>query len=510
MTGLYYGGDGLDPAALFFSELAQRIDPGPATPQGATFVGLQTPDELRQWAADTVGILIPNRRICPGHRSPLEACWTAYSAEYPRTVWKASRGFGGKTALLATLSLAEIITLGAGVTLLGGTGEQSKRVHEYMQGQETMSGKFWAHPNAPRHLLRSDPSARHTRLANAGWISALMASSASVRGPHPQRLRGDEIDEMDPEIWDAAQGQPMANEERGIREQVVGSSTHHYANATMTRELKMAKDRGWPVFEWCYKECLKEHGGWLSDVSVERKRQIMTHRQFTVEIDLQEPSPEGRAFEDDALKLLFDTARGQHAGIVGEQLIFERPVWELDPEYQVEVREPDAKLARVRDQIVRVMRASYAAGADWGKLRDHTVVFVYRTDCLPMRVVAFMRLAQMPWPLMIRKFNEIVARYRAPAAHDKTGLGTVVDDYTDEMTIGVTMVGASRANLISEYVAGVERHEIVGPRIESAYGAHLYCTNADLYETGGHPPDEVVAGALAYRAATRGGRDVMR
>ena len=40
----------------------------------------------------------------------------------------------------------------------------------------------------------------------------LTASQKSVRGPHPPSLLLDEIDEMDLEIFDAALGQPMPQE----------------------------------------------------------------------------------------------------------------------------------------------------------------------------------------------------------------------------------------------------------------------------------------------------------
>jgi hypothetical protein len=41
-----------------------------------------------------------------------------------------------------------------------------------------------------------------------------MASQASVRGPHPHRLRLDEVDEMALDIFDAAMGQTLEGRER--------------------------------------------------------------------------------------------------------------------------------------------------------------------------------------------------------------------------------------------------------------------------------------------------------
>jgi len=142
----------------------------------------ETDEELRAFLRERFGVALPATRVCPHHTPPFRAFADAYFARSPIAVWKASRGFGGKTFMLALLALTEAATLGAEVTVLGGSGEQSKRVHEYMSR--------WS--SGVESLLDDDPTARLTRLNNGGRILALMASSRSVRGPHPQRLRLDE------------------------------------------------------------------------------------------------------------------------------------------------------------------------------------------------------------------------------------------------------------------------------------------------------------------------------
>ncbi len=464
-------------------------------------VVLETDEDLHAWVRDHLGVVIPRHAVCDGHVAPLHAFADAYFARYPRSVWKASRGFGGKSVLLAALSATEAITLGASVSLLGGSGEQSRRVHEYMSGLSSeLPEKFWSHPNAPRDLLLNDPTKRETRLRNHGRVIALMASQASVRGPHPQRLRGDEIDEMDPMIWDAAQGQPM--ESRGIAEQVLGSSTHQHADGTMTRELAMATEQGWPIYEWCFRECLQSNGGWLSDAQVERKRATVPALMWNTEYELQEPSVENRAIDTASVEAMFDLKRGSCDGALRrEPYIFEKPLWELDPKWRKGDKE-------ARRRILRKIKADYAAGADWGKLRDKTIVKVFRIDTDPMRVVAYMHLGRMPYPQMFAAYNDLVERYQASAAHDATGLGTVADDYVEEQTEGVSLVGARRSHIFGEYITGIESRQIVAPRIEHAYREHLYCTADDLYgpASAGHPPDSFVAGALAYHTALRPSR----
>jgi len=215
------------------------------TTTGTEFrIPLTTENQLRAFVHYAFGVSIPDVQVCPHHTTPWRAFADAYFAKASVSVWKASRGFGGKSYLLALLGLTEAITLKADVNILGGSGEQSENVHTYMRDE------FWTHPHAPRHLLASDPAKRATKLVWGNTIKALMASQKSVRGPHPQRLRLDEIDEMDLSIFDAAMGQTMEGD-TGIPAQTVASSTHHYADGTMTEVLRRANEKGWPTYEWC-------------------------------------------------------------------------------------------------------------------------------------------------------------------------------------------------------------------------------------------------------------------
>lgn len=374
---------------------------------------------------------------------------------------------------LACLVYVEGLTLGAEVTLLGGSLEQSRRVHDYLQGERRSLSRgqvFWSSPNAPTYMLDGDPLKRLTKLRNGGSIEVLTASQRSVRGPHPQRLRGDEIDEMDPDIWDAAQGQPQAA--MGIREQVVGSSTWHNADGTMTRELKTAKQQGFRVARWCWRCVLDENGGWLTREDAERKFATIPAYMRAIEYDLERPAVTGVLIHEDALDRLFDRDIGYHAGDLGARVEFEPP-------------QPNA---------------TYAAGADWGKSRDRSIIVVVRTDVSPRRIVYYAHMGRVPFPAMVAVFNEQVARYEASSCHDATGIGAVIDDYLEVLSEGVKMVGNTRRQLFSEYVAAVEQGAYRHPTIDYMQDEHMTCTVDDIYGAG-HPPDTVVAMAMAHRAA---------
>lgn len=437
-----------------------------------------TPEELWEYVYALWGLRIPRVRVCPGHCAPFDAFadaffgarWTptgGFVGRVSTAVWKASRGLGGKTTLLGVLALTELVALGATVTILGGSGVQSKRVLEE-------NDKRWAWPGAPRGDLLTEPTAQQTRLRNGGTATALMASTKSARGPHPQRLRLDEVDEMKLVILDAALGQPMST--ALVPAQTVLSSTHQYPDGTMTEVLKRVKEKGWPLYEWCWRETVQPHG-YLPVAEIERVRGDVPAGMWDTEYELQEPTAEGRAFLTVLVEACFDPALGEREGRDGEYCEFEAPA-------------PDAL---------------YATGADWAKEQHWTVIATYRADLTGAgdpryRLVAFERMHRLAWPYMVDRLGIRAKRFPGLVAHDATGGGNVVADLLREKEIlaeHMIMQGRGRQDLFTEYVAGVEKGALRAPRIAFMYGEHRYCANKDLYGAG-HPPDSVVAGALAW------------
>ena len=81
---------------------------------------------------------------------------------------------------------------------------------------------------------------------------------------------------------------------------------------------------------------------------------------------------------------------------------------------------------------------------------------------------------------------------------------TVVAEYvTLHDVIDFQMTGRQRRDLFISYIAALERHELKLPRLEPFYREHKYCRVDDLFGKG-HPPDTVVAMALAYHAFRTG------
>lgn len=413
---------------------------------------------------------IPSVACCTAHVAPAKAFCDAFFCRDPVTVWIASRGFGGKTFLLGLLALAEAIVWETDVTVLGGSAQQSARVVERMH-------RFWA--VAPhRYWLATEPGLSKTTLAWGNTIEALAASPNAVRGGHPTRLRLDEIDEMDLRILEAAQGQPM--DRHGVRAQTVMSSTHQHPDGTMTEVLKRAAAMGWPVHRWCWRETV-EPDGWLPSAQVERKRHEIPQHMWHTEYELQEPSAEGRAIDPEAVEWTFDPTLGTASPA------------DLDHGWEGVGPVIDPSTSRIQNGVY------YTHGADWGQAVDYTAIATLRCDQRPLSLVAAYRSRRRPWPTMIAKLSERIARYPGTAAHDHTGSGSVVGEHVVGSVIDVDMVGQRRRDLFLNYIAALEHHEIKAPRLEPFYSEHRYCRVEDLFGSG-HPPDTVVACALAYYA----------
>ena len=432
-------------------------------------------EELWWWVLATWGVKIPRQKICPDHVAPFTAFADAYYARHSSAIWKASRGFGGKTMLLSILGMSELVSIGAYATILGGSGAQSLRVHETMQ-------EAWNYQGSPSYLLLRDPTKYDTYLTNGGHARTLMASTKSVRGPHPQRMRLDEIDEMEMKVLESAQGQPMRKKNlQGdvVETNTVMSSTHQYPNGTMTKMLKRAKDSNWPIFQWCWKETSNPIDGWLSIDEIETKRTEITAAMWSAEYDLQEPSFDGRAIDESSVDFMFDPKLGVAQAGEGKY---------------IELEEPND-------------HSDYVTGVDWAKARDFTIIWTFDTTVEPWKTVAFERLNRRPWPAMIDRLNIRLARYGGKVAHDATGLGGVIDDFLvipkgvrPRDIHAVIMAGRSRSDMITGYVSAIEQKLIRAPRLISVWEEHKFATPDDLYNgsSTSHLPDTIAAGALAW------------
>lgn len=450
------------------------------------------------WAVKVLfGVVIPRTPVCPDHCTPFQAFADAYFREctlpghegpVSRAIWHASRGLAGKSYNMSTLGLTFAYIDGADITILGGSLAQSSNVHEYM----TKAMNYEGIPDA----MTVDQTATKIRLSNSGRIRPLPASQRNVRGPHPSILLCDEADEMDLDVYDAALGQPLPQNNylgRVVDTFTVVSSTWQNADGTFTEILRRAEERNQPVYRWCWRESSNPVDGWLQAKTIEEKRTEISAEMWRVEYELGEPSIGNRAFDGDAVDAAFglkfkpDDATGTGKGYIEykEGKDFE--------EYRFAERDP---------------KGDYIAGADWAKEHDKTVIWVARLDGTQRELVYYMRVNRRPYPQMIGFLNKAVRYYRVPVKgvwHDSTGLGNVVNDYVDVRARPFPMTGDKRAKLLSDYVNAIEKGAWRIPRIPAAYYEMKYCQVGDLYSNKEeyHLPDTVCAAALAEYAAKR-------
>jgi len=156
-------------------------------------------EELRAWVARWIGIDTPTEALIDGHSPPFRYLAHAFFEDRtPRdsVVW-ACRG-GGKTYLAAVATALDMVFKpGIEIRVLGGSLEQSKRMHAHLRCI------FEREPFDA--LIDGRITARRITLTNGSRVELLAQSQTSVRGTRVQKLRCDEVELFDPDVWEAAQ-----------------------------------------------------------------------------------------------------------------------------------------------------------------------------------------------------------------------------------------------------------------------------------------------------------------
>jgi hypothetical protein len=326
-------------------------------------------------------------------------------------------------------------------------------------------------------MLKTEPGARDTRLKNGGKMRALAASQRSVRGEHPNRLRCDEIDEMDLKVLHSALGQigPAA----GVRGQVTLSSTWHNPDGTMTAMLAHAEEMGAPVYRWCWKETHESVGGWLAQQVVDDLRKTIPETMWKVEYNLQEPSAEGRVFSAETISRMFRKDLGETKGEIGRAMM-------------------------AKDVTAPGQKYVFAHGTDIALVTDTTVINTLKCDERPVRLVAHVRLRGVEYSEQGRIHDERVKRLPGISYFDMTGVGMSFRSQIAADAVGFTFDPKSKARLAMEYVKACEDGLIVSPFIRKLYDEHRLLTWEALLGKD-HTPDGVVSMMLAWRAARQMG-----
>lgn len=132
--------------------------------------------------------------------------------------------------------------------ILGGSESQSEKSYKAIND-------FWRISELTKDLLKREPMITKTEWLNGSLVSILTASQRSVRGPHPQSLILDEIDEMGWDIFEAALSQPQSR--YNIDSSTGIFSTNHNIGGTMDQALAVAEKGGLKLYKYCIWECLE-------------------------------------------------------------------------------------------------------------------------------------------------------------------------------------------------------------------------------------------------------------
>lgn len=222
---------------------------------------LATPDDLHRWIRLFCNLSVPRAPVVAGHSAPFDYVVRAYFEPAQDQVVHAPRG-GGKTRLAAVATLLDLLHKpGVSVRILGGSLEQSLRLWEHLLPDLT---------HAARDLIdKRTTKAHRVTLSNGSTCAVLTQSEKSVRGLRVQKLRCDEVELFDPDVWEAAQlvtksllfavrgsklkttnGEPRTTKDVSVYGSIDALSTLHEPFGLMQRVLDRAEHNGTPIVHW--------------------------------------------------------------------------------------------------------------------------------------------------------------------------------------------------------------------------------------------------------------------
>ena len=218
-----------------------------------------TREDLHNYIKTCLGIEVPDKRVCPEHSSPMDYLWHSFAGDSPQSagqvttadavVW-ANRG-GGKTQTAAVATLLDaFFKPNCQVRILGGSGEQSLRMYQYLVAF-TQQG----YQESLAEQLRKGKC----RFTNGSTVEILKQSATSVRGTHVQKLRCDEVELFREEVFAAAKFTTQSTDTIVAAMELI--STMHRPYGLMQKEVAAAKSAGVPVFKWCVWETIEKCTG---------------------------------------------------------------------------------------------------------------------------------------------------------------------------------------------------------------------------------------------------------
>jgi hypothetical protein len=207
-----------------------------------------TPRALWLWVNRFTGVRIPTQAVCDGHAAPFTPFARQFLERPSLALWHEPRGSGKSFRAAITAHLVARFNARQSARVLGGSLAQSEQTYRGLtEAILEGSGALGSDGGSLSHLGKKE-----ARYRNGSTISVLAASPTSVRGPHVATLFLDEIDEIDPDIREAAMGMNMAK--GGLRASCLMTSTWHRVAGPMAELMERGRTGAFP----CYTSCLFE------------------------------------------------------------------------------------------------------------------------------------------------------------------------------------------------------------------------------------------------------------
>jgi len=220
--------------------------------------------ELKKYLKTFADVRVPDRHVCGHHASPFDYVWYAWSRDIAKltnddgrwTKGKSANGdcivwanrAGGKTQLAAVATLLEgIFKPHCQTRILAGSLTQSGRMFGYLR--DFVESSFSDHLSG--RLLKESCA-----FINGAEVQILPQSSSSVRGQHVHKLRCDEVELFEPDVFNAAKF--ITQSKNNLVAAMEMFSTMHKPYGHMQRLIDAAPQSGIPVFKWCVWEVIEK------------------------------------------------------------------------------------------------------------------------------------------------------------------------------------------------------------------------------------------------------------
>ena len=209
-----------------------------------------TKQDLKNYIKVFLGIDVPDNQICPEHSTPLNYLWHSFNSDFAQpkpanadcVVW-ANRG-GGKTELAAIATLLDcVFKPNCQVRILAGSEDQAGRMYQYLTN-------FLR--NGFEKFLDGPIRKTGCKFLNGSAVDVLTQSQASVRGQHVQKLRCDEVELFDPDVFNAAKFTTLSS--NNVTAAMESISTMHRPYGLMQKLVSSSISN---LFKWCIWETIE-------------------------------------------------------------------------------------------------------------------------------------------------------------------------------------------------------------------------------------------------------------